>query len=60
MMEEGLKRIGLTVRISTKPNRSHVVHGKISLILPALGLTTSWNGKPWLMTTTSFRTTAAG
>ena len=37
LMEEGLKRTGLTVHISTKPNRSHVVHGKTSLILPTLG-----------------------
>jgi formate dehydrogenase major subunit len=38
-LEEGLKRAGLTVHISTKPNRAHVVHGKTSLILPALGRT---------------------
>jgi formate dehydrogenase major subunit len=38
-MEEGLKRTGLTVHISTKPNRSHVVHGKTSIILPTLGRT---------------------
>lgn len=38
-MEEALKRTGLTVHISTKPNRSHVVHGKTSLILPTLGRT---------------------
>lgn len=37
VMEEGLKKTGLTVHISTKPNRSHVVHGKTSLILPTLG-----------------------
>src|SRR5699024_5142278 len=37
LMEDGLKRTGLTVHISTKPNRSHVVHGKTSLILPTLG-----------------------
>ncbi|WP_449278351.1 FdhF/YdeP family oxidoreductase [Leucobacter sp. GX24907] len=39
MMEAGLKRTGLTVHISTKPNRSHVVHGGTSLILPTLGRT---------------------
>lgn len=39
LMEEGLKNTGLTVHISTKPNRSHVVHGKTSLILPTLGRT---------------------
>ncbi len=38
-MEEALKRTGLTVHISTKPNRSHVVHGRTSLILPTLGRT---------------------
>src|SRR5690606_7930052 len=35
----GLKNTGLTVHISTKPNRSHVVHGKTSIILPTLGRT---------------------
>ena len=35
----GLKRTGLTVHVSTKPNRSHVVHGQTSLILPTLGRT---------------------
>lgn len=39
VMEAGLKRTGLTVHISTKPNRSHVVHGGTSLILPTLGRT---------------------
>ncbi|MEE6289162.1 FdhF/YdeP family oxidoreductase [Georgenia sp. MJ173] len=38
-MEAGLQRTGLTVHISTKPNRSHVVHGKTSIILPTLGRT---------------------
>lgn len=38
-LEESLKRAGLTVHISTKPNRAHVVHGKTSLILPTLGRT---------------------
>lgn len=38
-LEEGLKRAGLTVHISTKPNRAHVVHGTTSLILPTLGRT---------------------
>jgi formate dehydrogenase major subunit len=35
----GLKRTGLTVHISTKPNLSHVAHGRTSLILPTLGRT---------------------
>ncbi|MBH0053203.1 FdhF/YdeP family oxidoreductase [Salinibacterium sp. SWN139] len=34
-----LQRVGLTVHVSTKPNRSHVVHGLTSLILPTLGRT---------------------
>ncbi|MET4902522.1 FdhF/YdeP family oxidoreductase [Paenarthrobacter sp. CC6] len=38
-LEEGLKRAGLTVHISTKPNRAHIVHGRTSLILPTLGRT---------------------
>ncbi|WP_022873621.1 FdhF/YdeP family oxidoreductase [Nesterenkonia alba] len=39
LMEEGLRKTGLTVHISTKPNRSHVAHGKTSIILPTLGRT---------------------
>ncbi|GGA68120.1 formate dehydrogenase subunit alpha [Pseudoclavibacter endophyticus] len=38
-LEAGMQRAGLTVHISTKPNRSHVVHGQTSLILPTLGRT---------------------
>ncbi|MFI2563883.1 FdhF/YdeP family oxidoreductase [Paenarthrobacter sp. NPDC018779] len=38
-LEAGLKTAGLTVHISTKPNRAHVVHGRTSLILPTLGRT---------------------
>ena len=34
---DGLRQCNLTVHISTKPNRSHVVHGKRALILPVLG-----------------------
>ena len=37
--EQALQRCGLTVHISTKLNRSHVVPGKASLILPTLGRT---------------------
>jgi formate dehydrogenase major subunit len=37
--EKGLKRTGLTVHVSTKPNRSHIAHGRTSLILPGLGRT---------------------
>ncbi len=36
---EGLRRCKLTVHVSTKLNRSHVVHGKEALILPCLGRT---------------------
>lgn len=36
---EALKRCPLTVQISTKLNRSHIVHGKEALILPCLGRT---------------------
>ncbi|MDX2224918.1 MAG: FdhF/YdeP family oxidoreductase [Rhodospirillaceae bacterium] len=34
-----LRRLNLTVHVSTKLNRSHVVHGRHALILPALGRT---------------------
>jgi molybdopterin-dependent oxidoreductase alpha subunit len=36
---KGLRQCNLTVHISTKPNRSHVVHGEKALILPCLGRT---------------------
>ncbi|WP_273446668.1 FdhF/YdeP family oxidoreductase [Neolewinella agarilytica] len=36
---KGLRQCKLTVHISTKPNRSHVVHGEQALILPCLGRT---------------------
>ncbi len=39
LAESALLRTRLTVHISTKLNRSHVVPGEISLILPALGRT---------------------
>jgi molybdopterin-dependent oxidoreductase alpha subunit len=35
----GLNRCALTVQVSTKLNRSHLVHGKKALILPCLGRT---------------------
>ena len=38
-LEAGMQRAGLTVHVSTKPNRSHVVHGRTSIILPTLGRT---------------------
>ena len=37
--EEAMQRCGLTVHISTKLNRSHLVPGQDSLILPTLGRT---------------------
>lgn len=36
---KGLRQCALTVQVSTKPNRSHVVHGREALILPCLGRT---------------------
>ncbi|WP_415954458.1 FdhF/YdeP family oxidoreductase [Streptomyces sp. KLOTTS4A1] len=35
----GLRKVELTVMVSTKLNRSHIVHGKRALILPCLGRT---------------------
>ena len=35
--EEAFRRAALTVHVSTKLNRSHVVHGREALVLPALG-----------------------
>ncbi|MQY26489.1 FdhF/YdeP family oxidoreductase [Nocardia aurantia] len=37
--EAGLRGCALTVQVSTKLNRSHVVHGHTALILPTLGRT---------------------
>ncbi|WP_104082106.1 FdhF/YdeP family oxidoreductase [Cryobacterium sp. Y11] len=39
LLEKAMQRVGLTVHVSTKPNRSHVMHGVTSLILPTLGRT---------------------
>lgn len=36
---EALRKTNLTVHVSTKLNRSHLVHGKQALILPCLGRT---------------------
>ena len=36
---EALRRCDLTVHVSTKLNRSHLVHGKTAIILPCLGRT---------------------
>ena len=35
----GLQSCDMTVHVSTKPNRSHLVHGKEAIILPCLGRT---------------------
>jgi molybdopterin-dependent oxidoreductase alpha subunit len=35
--EEAMRSASLTVHVSTKLNRSHVVHGREALILPAMG-----------------------
>ncbi|MGA8210938.1 MAG: FdhF/YdeP family oxidoreductase [Nocardioidaceae bacterium] len=37
--EQAMRNADLTVQISTKLNRSHVVHGRTALILPTLGRT---------------------
>ncbi|WP_373494295.1 molybdopterin-dependent oxidoreductase, partial [Aquiflexum sp.] len=36
---EGLRNCDLTAHVSTKLNRSHLIHGKAALILPCLGRT---------------------
>ncbi|OAK55748.1 formate dehydrogenase [Rhodococcoides kyotonense] len=36
---EALRRCALTVQVSTKLNRSHLVHGRAALILPCIGRT---------------------
>lgn len=33
----GLQRCKMTVHVSTKPNRSHLIHGEEAMILPCLG-----------------------
>ena len=37
LMEEAWRELPLTVQVSTKLNRNHVIHGKASYILPCLG-----------------------
>jgi molybdopterin-dependent oxidoreductase alpha subunit len=37
MTAEALRKCGLTVQVSTKLNRSHLVHGEEAIILPCLG-----------------------
>lgn len=49
---EALRNCNLTVQISTKLNRSHLVHGKEALILPCFGRSDKdeINGKPQFVT----------
>ena len=39
VVEASMRRVGLTVQVSTKLNRSHVVTGRRAIILPTLGRT---------------------
>lgn len=39
IMEEAWRKLRLTVQISTKLNRSHLIHGEVAFILPCLGRT---------------------
>ena len=36
-LEDGWRRLRLTVQVATKLNRSHVVHGEVAYLLPCLG-----------------------
>lgn len=50
---QGLQQCDLTVQVSTKLNRSHLIHGKTALILPCLGRTEkdiSPSGPQWVST----------
>ncbi len=50
---QGLQQCELTVQVSTKLNRSHLIHGKTALILPCLGRTEkdiSPAGPQWVST----------
>ncbi|WP_422003954.1 FdhF/YdeP family oxidoreductase [Roseivirga pacifica] len=49
---KALQNCDLTVHVSTKPNRSHLIHGKKALILPCLGRTDKdiQNGKEQFVT----------
>lgn len=37
LTQAAMRQLDLTVQISTKPNRTHLIHGKQALILPCLG-----------------------
>jgi len=49
---EALRRCALTVHVSTKLNRSHLVHGRDALILPCLGRTEKDHGAKGLQGST--------
>jgi molybdopterin-dependent oxidoreductase alpha subunit len=44
-VSEAMRKCNLTVHISTKPNRAHLVTGKTALILPCLGRTEKDRGQ---------------
>ncbi len=53
LIEKGMKKVKLSVHISTKLNRSHLIHGEEALILPCLGRTemdVSAKGKQFVTT----------
>jgi anaerobic selenocysteine-containing dehydrogenase len=43
-----VQKCGLTIQVSTKLNRSHLIHGRDALILPCLGRTEKDNGNEGL------------
>jgi molybdopterin-dependent oxidoreductase alpha subunit len=47
----GLQKCDLTVQVSTKLNRSHVIHGRQALILPCLGRTEKDHQKEGIQST---------
>jgi molybdopterin-dependent oxidoreductase alpha subunit len=49
---EAMRKCKLTAQISTKLNRSHLIHGKTGLILPSMGRTDQFikNGKEQIVT----------
>jgi molybdopterin-dependent oxidoreductase alpha subunit len=49
---EALRRCELTVQVSTKLNRSHLVHGRQALILPCIGRTEKDHQRSGLQATT--------
>src|ERR1700736_2921803 len=47
-----VQKCGLTIQVSTKLNRSHLIHGRDALILPCLGRTEKDHGNEGLQGTT--------